>query len=658
MIQMIDQSAPTMLEAKPENITCQGCAELRLELFQSKQSSREHSTTFAHILDGSSKGCCSCLVIKGALAVLAPDLSPESAMRLVSPIVAGLRPALKIAWGAGHHPGMRTSIQLYSLPDQPVPWNAIGGDDCRNVDHDSSSRACLSLACSWLKSCVDTHEGCDSGTHPLPKRVVHVGSEDVNPRLYISRGERARYIALSHVWGGFRPLATEKATLAQRLGGISLSDMHKTFRDAVTLARFLGVAYLWIDSLCIVQDDPLDWQTQAATMATIYSNALLTIAADDAKDSRHGFLRPRDEEAYTSVEIPYATGEAKSETSHVYARKQRLAIGALGDNHAVGPRTIEEFAHTGELGHHRSLLDTRAWAFQERLLSPRTLHYTSSEMAFECRESIRCECSPGLTTQKELLFKNQGGTHSSENTFDWMSVVESFTRRNLTFDTDRLPALAGVAAAMQLQTAGDYVCGLWKHEFRTNLLWQVSSSSSSRDERTYRHARFYAPSWSWASVNGPVLYHFGLRNGWAEDEGEWAEVLSVDVEKTTANPYGPARGSVALRGYFGLAVISDLKRIPPLLRLGGKGSQGGEEIIFEPDIHEKPEVAEGEEVYVFVVASKRDDPAEEEMACLVLKLVEESSVSTYRRVGYAESFYNQRFPRWEEYFSVKEVRLV
>ena len=263
---------------------------------------------------------------------------------------------------------------------------------------------------------------------------------------------------------------------------------------------------------------------------------------------------------------------------------------------------IEEFARTGERNHSKSLLNTRAWAFQERLLSPRTLHYSSSEMAFECRNTIHCECSPRTRREtKSRLFKNQGIAESSIGRFDWMTILDSFTDRNLTFDTDRLPALAGVATAMQPYTADDYICGLWRQEFRTGLLWEVRHRSIPPARR---HQQYYAPSWTWASVNGSTVHGFGRYVGWSESQGEWAEVLSIDIEKTTKNPYGPEHGSVLLRGYISLATVSDFRRMPPLIRLGAIGMKDGKDILFNVDIREKPEVVHGGKVYIFVVTSK------------------------------------------------------
>jgi len=170
-----------------------------------------------------------------------------------------------------HHPVSRVvshfvtcqlnqSIVLRSCADAPTPWPSIGWKGCRTVEDDPSSPACIDLARRWIEDCISSHPCCCTFKSPLPKRVVDVGSEEVEPRLYLSqKDEIVPYTALSYCWGDFRHITTTKDTLKQRLLGIPISVLPKTFNDAIALTRRLGVRYIWIDSLCIIQDDNLDW---------------------------------------------------------------------------------------------------------------------------------------------------------------------------------------------------------------------------------------------------------------------------------------------------------------------------------------------------------------------------------------------------------------
>ncbi|KAK4222675.1 heterokaryon incompatibility protein-domain-containing protein, partial [Podospora fimiseda] len=164
-----------------------------------------------------------------------------------------------------------------------------------------------SLAQSWLTECVESHPLCKTvhEEHTLPTRIIDVGSdnENIERRPVISNGITGKYITLSHCWGNFVPLTTEISTMQKRISGISYSTLPKTFQDAVTIARLLQIKYLWINSLCIVQDDPQDWELEASKMAGVYSGALLTIIAADTRDARDGFLGPRDDRAEIPIRI-------------------------------------------------------------------------------------------------------------------------------------------------------------------------------------------------------------------------------------------------------------------------------------------------------------------------------------------------------------------
>jgi hypothetical protein len=521
----------------------------------------------------------------------------------------------------------------------------------RNVENDATSLACLDLARSWIDECDTTHLDCHVRPHRLPTRVINVGSDATEPRLHISRGEFARYIALSHVWGHYQPLKTEKSTLAERLNAIPFSGMPKTFQDAVFLTRFLGIEYLWIDSLCIIQDDIDDWESEATRMADVYSNAHVVISVNDAKDCREGFLGPRDERALKSIPIPYQHPVIdNSGIGYVYARKSPLDLGQTGGSRPLGDAfVVNEVVHTGERRHIIPLIDTRCWTFQERLLSPRTLHYAASEMAFECREYTRCECTRKPTShRKDILFKCQKtGTSEDEPNmqFKWMTVVESFTERNLTFNEDRLPAIAGIAAALQPYAASDYFYGLWRQELGKNLLWSVHRSES----RSRRHRNAYAPTWSWASVIAPVMYQ-SLYEDWTQEEGDWAIVVALEEKKAMTNPYGPGQGSITLHGQLGFGVITALG-INAHLRLGtGKDSGGPKDVHFYPDIVEQPEVTVGEEVSLFVVQHRRSSRPFN-FYTLVLKHTGNGDSRTYQRIGLTHCIYHEDMLSWDTYFN-------
>lgn len=141
---------------------------------------------------------------------------------------------------------------------------------------------------TWIKDCQDKHSACNSGTfrRTLPSRVIDVGPPDgkTPPRLCDTNGEPGDYIALSHCWGGKQPLVTTKNNICSMKTFIPWGELPNTFQDAITVTRTLGLKYIWIDSLCIVQDDAQDWEREAAKMALIFEAAYVTIAATAASN--------------------------------------------------------------------------------------------------------------------------------------------------------------------------------------------------------------------------------------------------------------------------------------------------------------------------------------------------------------------------------------
>lgn len=171
---------------------------------------------------------------------------------------------------------------------QPCWFKGIG--PARNVAHKASVDTMAANVRNWMNTCSRQHRSCGNGIGALPTRVIDVGSAASAPKLYKSKNEPARYVALSHCWGGGCDANTIKANVAQREVGMSMSELPKTFRHAIELTRACGLQYLWIDSLCIVQDDQDEWRVEVGRMSHIYSNCAFVIAANFAPNCNSGFL--------------------------------------------------------------------------------------------------------------------------------------------------------------------------------------------------------------------------------------------------------------------------------------------------------------------------------------------------------------------------------
>ena len=163
--------------------------------------------------------------------------------------------------------------------------------------------------------------------------------------------------------------------------------MSKVVRDAIEICRILSITYLWLDSLCIIQDDSSDWVTESANMAAVYANAALTISATSAPEEEAGIFRERPKPFVLRGEddsgVPY----------RVHVREALSHPGFCGqfNNPDVHPGVFS--SHTvKEPDYSKVPLLGRAWCMQERFLSPKVLHFTSNEMILECATRLYCEC--------------------------------------------------------------------------------------------------------------------------------------------------------------------------------------------------------------------------------------------------------------------------
>ena len=148
----------------------------------------------------------------------------------------------------------------------------------------------------WIDTCNESHEKCQMKELPqLPTRLIDVGVEEDAQSVHLveTRGERGKYIALSHCWGESHSLLTTRGTLEDMKYGFHPEKAPKTFCDAITVTRKLGIRYLWIDSLCIIQGDASDWEIESSKMGSVYRDAYLVVAASNASSDDEGFIKMR-----------------------------------------------------------------------------------------------------------------------------------------------------------------------------------------------------------------------------------------------------------------------------------------------------------------------------------------------------------------------------
>lgn len=346
----------------------------------------------------------------------------------------------------------------------------------------------LDLMREWVRSCDTSHTSCRSEPRPLPTRVIDVGlGGQTEPRLLVTRGAVGRYMTLSHCWGLHPVICTTSETIEDHIQSLPMSALPKTFQDAVIITRALGVQYLWIDSLCIIQDSKEDWELESVRMGTIYASSYLTIAASASKDSTGGCFITRDTSNHVKVKCT-VRDSAGSQPVPVFVRPR--------------PRDFIQLP--------QSILHTRTWVTQERLLSARMIHYDTDQLLWECRQDRFAE--DGVPVDAFIVQKlvwderlhlsfpfAQGRFSTSEFVWDWYDMVSAYSRRGITKAYDKLPALSGLAKIMEECTGERYIAGLWKNHLAFGLLWRRSEAWLRRPSDGY-----LAPSWSWASLEGDI----------------------------------------------------------------------------------------------------------------------------------------------------------
>ena len=301
---------------------------------------------------------------------------------------------------------------------------------CLEVVQDSGSHAAFERATTWLSHCIENDERCNPPASKfIPLRLIDVGFDETQNPTLISLKEPKPYVCLSYCWGPDiqNVWKTTLQNLASHYNAIPYSSLPKTVQDAIKVCRGMKIRYLWVDSLCIVQNDKLEWAHQCGQMRDIYRHSHLTIAALEPSSCKLGFL-----------------GKQKFGMSDW----QRMADVSTDDSDQLFIRKNE--FHPEELGQTNSL-DQRGWCLQESLLPNRRLCYDGNEMLWECLCRRICECGhtqwdiQSTRTDTPILRDELVG---NDPYWAWRRLVTQYSSRSLTNKTDKLKALSGLAQTM------------------------------------------------------------------------------------------------------------------------------------------------------------------------------------------------------------------
>lgn len=454
---------------------------------------------------------------------------------------------------------------------------------------------------------------CTAGCHPfeatfVPTRLIDVGTSlsDV-PRLVLSSNfpmsAETKYAALSYCWGDREDaeaqLKTETATLEKRCEGIPCEIMTPAIKDAVELTKAIGLRYVWIDALCIIQDDTTDWSYESGQMGRVFHHAFVTFCGLSSTSCHESFLQRA-----RRITVPFQSALIPEITGHLSVR--------------IASRMDEAFDHRRGYSFDRltSQWAERAWIYQEEKLSTRLLLFGATKMHFRCGTHQWSEGDDKLSHLDSSIISlhhrtigiKQGKYPASSLYEDWNMLVDDYGHRDTTYETDRLPAISGLARLIW-ETLGDhYLAGLWKGDILNGLAWYGIPESYGLQNhlQIIREREYTAPSWSWASYEGAGIYSEHL--GWKTVSD--CTLLDADVKTDLQNPFGRVySGYLRVRGKV-TPIPASLSKIKPNgkqsfgWKLDSEGQHGG--VTADLDWYQQGEEEEGLENLVMLLLHYRE----------------------------------------------------
>ncbi|KAL8396400.1 hypothetical protein RB594_004628 [Gaeumannomyces avenae] len=425
------------------------------------------------------------------------------------------------------------------MPSRPIFCLVDGNTHpkARRLSPSTRSTQTFSTAKRLIATCTQSHEECTRYAPNVawyPTRLLErrVDGDSETLRL-VETGKTAvdgPYMTLSHCWGDKDCLKLTTDNYTQLLQEIPISTIPQLYRDALVAIRELNVKYIWIDSLCIIQqgDNLIDWGHEVNLMDQVYSNSFCNISALTASDSHQSMFHDRDPDALypptTHCNIPVPVPGYMNEWTMI--NKSSTII-----------KHLQHRWDTEVLG---AKLNTRGWVFQERILSPRIIHFGRSQVYRECRHLEASEEWPrGFPEElwgNPVAFSQRDLYSRRYTSAGWRQIIEAYSACELSVPNDRLIAISAVARLAVAAFQDTYVAGLWRSALEELLAWRVSPYPRDNPARTaaatWPAEVYRAPSWSWASVDGQV--RFDERYG----PGLLVKAQEVHLDYATADKMG------------------------------------------------------------------------------------------------------------------------
>ncbi|KAH8678221.1 heterokaryon incompatibility protein-domain-containing protein [Xylariales sp. PMI_506] len=563
------------------------------------------------------------------------------------------------------------------VPDQEldlfmVPVSSPQASHKYLPSNDTGSEETWSTIKEWIQNCASNHSQCIARrSHDLwyPSRLIKLdgfggkASSDVTCKLVNGSdiAEAEDYVTLSHRWGASKVVKLTIANLESFYQSIPIQNLPITFVEAMESTSRLGIRLIWIDSLCIIQegDNGKDWEHEASLMSKVYTNSFCNISADFSTGNK-GLFQTRNPSLYKQL-----------------ATTLRFSnIVAPGLERSEEYVTVESTIWRQQVS--QSPLSSRGWVLQERLLTPRNIRFCKHEVFWECCEMVACETYPsGLPPSKMLTLGNDSRLKILKGSpeavlpaqkrraahrlpdlpyYDaWGEIVEQYTTYQLTFPSDKLVAISGIARFMKPLVNDTYVLGFWLSKIAAQMMWfrpdyVITASDQAQLDLAGSSEAYRAPSFSWAAADCAILDltpdMFGIlpivKCIYYRGEGHQTSDQDIEVREDI---FGPIKGPLV-----------ELKVIGKLKRMTLKKEDGP--YFDEPEVvpHGSPGVIKSDDksrsyinAYIDRIYSLEDSPlkgqelyyvlwrddeyeGEIDFSCLLLRLVDRT-MARFARIG-------------------------
>ncbi|KAI0547954.1 heterokaryon incompatibility protein-domain-containing protein [Xylaria curta] len=609
---------------------------------------RQHEN-LANLASSAKLGCRFCRIFIQALKVVKshrPDIADALSRynHISTPhVYLHLHLPRKIHITAGD---LAAELQLGYLSERTI-WQSPLIDDYENG---TSSLSSFQVAKAWLHDCVTSHEVCSRGhaSAVLPTRVVDVGDVTHDPFLFESKGVYHSYCALSYCWGTSSDKhKTTSKNLQQYHTAIPPHELPRTLLDAIHVARGMGFKYLWIDALCIIQDDHDDWLREAVKMTQVYANATLTITTSVGKGSDDGLFRPHPDGFFNPQQLHLRLPKRDLIREILSVRDSHLSV--VRPARSLSYLALYPDANFPFMGVMGSPIEARAWTLQEQILSKRVLYYGNGVILWECLDATASEHDPDgrrgaiqfpdnmkaktyfhshmeSESKNKILSTNRVETNpealdADEHFAAYCRLLGGYGNRLVTNPSDRITAILGLGQIMQKVSGNEFIGGIWKGDYAlASLVWFLEMPSPKERTRKF-------PTWSWASILPDSEIRVSNNVGEAETALHWtAKVISFDVQSDIAQT--EINGSITLRGRLGKLKDDEnyMRTLKGSLRTYPHISMdlASDKYTLENDLAS---------IWCFEIATLSGDEELPSKACLLLRRVNGAGSPTFERVG-------------------------